>query len=643
MAADVVEFSKDSLVSLFTAILTEELVSEFWDSLSGDSGACFRHCCVIAGLSPQEALQRIQFKRDSGYEKLYRPFTPRKPLSKLCDVQESDGRRRRSEGAGRDPQDSDQRAASSPARPVIRSAKPRSLGVCKPGGPPGGTGAEFSSPRSRPISLHLLQQKQYSSPGPAAEPKTPSSGRKPGLGLFSSPSQPPAAAPALGVTSSRPPPQPPKLTSPRIASGTSVPAKVINIPKVDPQQAENVLWYHYDILTDTWTPTEGSVCIHPNPFQEGTMRTAFHLFDLAKPEGQNHFVCKISKDPQEDTATYFDDVEMQALVRTFAEAFNHLGPPKKVSFVEASLIKCLERRGQPILAVEPFIAGKYIKHSNNYGFVSEEDRNTPQAFSHFSFFKSNGEYLICDIQGVQDKYTDPQIHSRDGTGFGKGNMGPEGMAKFFQTHRCNAICRLLRLPPHHPKQVDVGTIGRVPPAPVYGAAASASRIGELAPLQRRVSGGGCGNGGSGSPPQQPLARALPVAVSSGSQGGGVSSTGGQGLAPRSLLCELNSSSAGSGGSHSERLSLAGPMDPRLQRLFDQCDKGRRGYLDREGFLMLCARLGRRMSSKDAVEIIAMVNPSRKDRLDLRGVALWWSTNGREHQTQLTTSTTGNHN
>ena len=32
------------------------------------------------------------------------------------------------------------------------------------------------------------------------------------------------------------------------------------------------------------------------------------------------------------------------------------------------------RRGQPILAVEPFLKGKYVKHSNNYGFVSEEDR-----------------------------------------------------------------------------------------------------------------------------------------------------------------------------------------------------------------------------------------------------------------------------
>jgi len=35
--------------------------------------------------------------------------------------------------------------------------------------------------------------------------------------------------------------------------------------------------------------------------------------------------------------------------------------------------------------------------------------------------------LICDIQGVGDLYTDPQIHSADGKGFGNGNMGNFGM------------------------------------------------------------------------------------------------------------------------------------------------------------------------------------------------------------------------
>ena len=35
-------------------------------------------------------------------------------------------------------------------------------------------------------------------------------------------------------------------------------------------------------------------------------------------------------------------------------------------------------------------------------------------------------------QGVGDYYTDPQIHSLDGEGFGSGNMGPEGIRRFFK-------------------------------------------------------------------------------------------------------------------------------------------------------------------------------------------------------------------
>lgn len=32
------------------------------------------------------------------------------------------------------------------------------------------------------------------------------------------------------------------------------------------------------------------------------------------------------------------------------------------------------------------------------------------------------------------------MHSADGKGFGKGNMGQRGIDKFLAKHRCNAIC-----------------------------------------------------------------------------------------------------------------------------------------------------------------------------------------------------------
>ena len=59
---------------------------------------------------------------------------------------------------------------------------------------------------------------------------------------------------------------------------------------------------------------------------------------------------------------------------------------------------------------------------------------------------TQGRMLIVDIQGVGDCYTDPQIHTINGKGFGKGNCGRKGIRKFFTSHQCNSICAYLGLP-----------------------------------------------------------------------------------------------------------------------------------------------------------------------------------------------------
>ena len=54
---------------------------------------------------------------------------------------------------------------------------------------------------------------------------------------------------------------------------------------------------------------------------------------------------------------------------------------------------------------------------------------------------------MIDVQGVGDLLTDPQIHTLSGSGYGRGNMGLRGMALFFATHKCNAICAQLGCTP----------------------------------------------------------------------------------------------------------------------------------------------------------------------------------------------------
>merc|ERR1711871_1281114 len=104
-------------------------------------------------------------------------------------------------------------------------------------------------------------------------------------------------------------------------------------------------------------------------------------------------------------------------------------PPSRVQFVKAWVIELLERNGTPLCGVERYISGEYHKHSNNFGWCDEDvqNRNTPQAFSHFTYEASNHEMVVVDLQGVGDMYTDPQIHTLNGEDFGLGNLGKAGI------------------------------------------------------------------------------------------------------------------------------------------------------------------------------------------------------------------------
>ncbi|KAJ8540621.1 hypothetical protein ON010_g12606 [Phytophthora cinnamomi] len=144
---------------------------------------------------------------------------------------------------------------------------------------------------------------------------------------------------------------------------------------------------------------------------------------------------------------------MQAVCAHYAALYNEHEPPLKVCYARSWLLKLRDReRGTLVCSVEEFLPGAYVKYSNNSGYVGREtstteerERNTPQAFSHFSFVASDFRLMIVDIQGVADSYTDPQIHSADGRGFGVGNLGTFGMEKFLESHRCNEVCRWLGL------------------------------------------------------------------------------------------------------------------------------------------------------------------------------------------------------
>lgn len=247
------------------------------------------------------------------------------------------------------------------------------------------------------------------------------------------------------------------------AGGRRPSTEITVVPKAPPDFStlvpENATKHVYDLAARKWTTSKVRIKLDTVPFAKGGLRLVYHMQEL-DCEDDCTYVAKLSMDAndRDDRDIYFRDVEMQSVAKYYAKLFNEYNPPKNVDFVKAWILQLDDREGSPICGVERFIDGPYRKHNNNYGFVSDEERNTPQSFSHFSYESSNHGLLVCDIQGVSDLYTDPQVHSADGQSFGKGNLGQRGIDRFIQSHRCNAICRYLKLPSINANYAGMGTL-----------------------------------------------------------------------------------------------------------------------------------------------------------------------------------------
>lgn len=73
-----------------------------------------------------------------------------------------------------------------------------------------------------------------------------------------------------------------------------------------------------------------------------------------------------------------------------------------------------------------------------------------EAFSHFTYHRSGGHLIVCDLQGRyrHDSYksnrcrfelTDPAICSRT-RNYGPTDLGEKGIETFFANHECNRFC-----------------------------------------------------------------------------------------------------------------------------------------------------------------------------------------------------------
>ncbi|KHE86082.1 hypothetical protein GE21DRAFT_1283426 [Neurospora crassa] len=208
-----------------------------------------------------------------------------------------------------------------------------------------------------------------------------------------------------------------------------------------------------------------NLCKRRTPFAKGALRLA--SFACTECSRSRHVVKEFKTDGDDEDdgsgnrslAHLVDDMRSQALCKAFALEFNSLladCPEHNIDFVVTSCFKCNDRRGSQgkCMSIEPFLAGKFVKYNGNAGYANKEANLThdpsnqaAQAFSHFTFERSRGRFLVCDLQGVGKTMTDPAIHTLDPYRFSlsQTNLGAEGFMFFFAYHECNHLCRRLQL------------------------------------------------------------------------------------------------------------------------------------------------------------------------------------------------------
>jgi len=228
-------------------------------------------------------------------------------------------------------------------------------------------------------------------------------------------------------------------------------------PSLEKASEEQLMLFDFEPVTRLWTEKTVMAKISKQPFSKGAMRAAYRMLDVAQHGPMKHKVCKMYMDKgAANEGTCRRDVQLQMISTRYAEAFNQHAPPKMVTFLSASYGR--RKCNNELVAIEMFVPGKYIKFNSNSDFaLASGDPNfhkTPQAFSHFTYVHSQCKEIVVDIQGVNEYYTDPQLHNVTGEGYGEGNLGQEGIDAFFSKHVCNSVCEYLGLPQYVKKTLN---------------------------------------------------------------------------------------------------------------------------------------------------------------------------------------------
>ena len=186
---------------------------------------------------------------------------------------------------------------------------------------------------------------------------------------------------------------------------------------------------------------------------EGAFRMAYGGTYIGGSRNQQEAVCKCFKDQYRPLESEFFRYDYKIVDRAieYAEQWNSFCEEKKEILMTKGDVKTIGRKQY---LVEPLIR-YFTKFTSNNGWIESEQEEgwkvlVMEAFSHYTYYKSGGQLIVCDLQGRyrHDKYesrrcrfelTDPAICSRRRS-YGPTDLGEKGIESFFANHECNRFC-----------------------------------------------------------------------------------------------------------------------------------------------------------------------------------------------------------
>ena len=185
--------------------------------------------------------------------------------------------------------------------------------------------------------------------------------------------------------------------------------------------------------------------IDTKPFAQGTFRDVKRGMYVGGPQNGELCVVKYCKNGSVYEDRFFnEDILAVNRSKEIITAFNRAAIINKTILMNEAQVWHHTHPdgtgGHARALVEPMV-DNFTKWNSNTGLVDGSD--AMQALSHFSYHHTEGQELLCDLQGGRYEscyvLTDPVIMSRSG-GYGVTDLGAHGISNFFAHHKCGKFC-----------------------------------------------------------------------------------------------------------------------------------------------------------------------------------------------------------